>query len=350
MSGEVMQRVLRGLATGYLFVAVGFGGVIALHSPGPAHDLATWVEERSSAATASMRAWFGNASPPASVTIPLTPFTVPLRDSEFEDGSRNLRRVAPAEPHVIPPQKSKTPLDVQFADAEVTPPVWNEGDRVASRVQANLSRELYANFDLFLYVSKAERGPWSQRMYVLAKQPKNGELALLHKWQASTGRETEEVAKNGKRMATDTPAGFYQLDPKRFYRKYHSSQWDMDMPNSMFFNWMKNGYATGLAIHGVSTEEEIALLGQRASSGCVHLSPEDSLALFNMIRESYKGEVPRFALDRKTMTVSNTGKLARAKDGGLDMIPGYRVLVYIENFGGEDRVSTLYMDLPERAG
>ncbi len=346
-----MQKVLRGLATGYLVVAVAFGAVIALQMPGPAHDLAIWMQERASIATASMRAWFGNAAAPASVTIPLPPFTVPLRDSQYEDGSRNLRRVAPTEPHVIAPETSKTPLDVQFV--EITRPVWNEGDRVIERIRASLSPEIYANFDLFLYVSKADRGPWSQRMYVLAKETKgaDSELALLHKWAASTGRETVETAKgSGKRVFTDTPAGVYQLDPKRFYRHYRSVQWDTPMPNSMFFNWMKNGYATGLAIHGVSDEEEIALLGQRASAGCVHLSPENSAALFNMIRANYKGTVPRFALDRRTMTVSNDGKLARRSDGALDMIEGYRVLVYIENFGGEDRVSTLQLDLPQLKG
>lgn len=346
-----MQQVLRGLATGYLVVAVAFGGIIALQTPGPAHDFVTWVQERTTAATASMREWFGKSAAPASVTIPLPPFTVPLRDSQYEDGSRNFRRVAPTAPHVIAPETSKTPLDMQFAEVEITRPVWNEGARVAERLQASLSSDLYANFDLFLYVSKSDRGPWAQRMYVLAKETRDGksELALLHKWQASTGRETEETAPNGVKMATDTPAGVYQLDPKRFFRKYRSAQWGQQMPNSMFFNWMKNGYATGLAIHGVSAEEEIALLGQRASAGCVHLSPEDSLALFNMIRANYKGTVPRFAMDHRTMTVSNDGRLAR-KNGGLDMIEGYKVLVFIENFGGEDRVSTLYMDLPQRAG
>ena len=345
-----MQQVLRGLAKGYLVVAVAFGGVITLQTPGPVHDLATWVEERTDAATNSMREWFGGSSAPAaSVTIPLPPFTVPLRDSQYEDGSRNFRRVAPTAPHVIAPETSKTPLDMQYV--EVTRPLWNEGDRVAERLQASISSELYANYDLFLYVSKADKGPWSQHMYVLAKQTEgaDGELALLHKWEASTGREVEEIAKNGVRMATDTPAGMYQLDPKRFHRKYTSRQWGSQMPNSMFFNWMKNGYATGLAIHGVLDEHEIAMLGQRASAGCVHLSPEDSLTLFNMVRADYKGMVPRFALDRRTMTVSNDGKLAR-KNGALDMIEGYKVLVVIENFGGEDRVSTLYMDLPKTSG
>ncbi len=54
------------------------------------------------------------------------------------------------------------------------------------------------NFDLFLYVSKAERGPLAQRLYVFRKE--SGEdLVLVYDWAASTGRERQEVSPRGRR-------------------------------------------------------------------------------------------------------------------------------------------------------
>jgi hypothetical protein len=190
-------------------------------------------------------------------------------------------------------------------------------------------------------------------MYVFAKNRSKldpNELTLLHDWPVSTGREGLEVDNRGALTSTSTPVGYYQLDPKRFYRKYTSSQWGKPMPNSMFFNWMVRGYQTGLAIHGVSDKKELAALGQRASGGCVHLSPEASTALFSLIQREYKGMVPRFAYNSQTKTVSNTGKLSRDRSGGLRMVGGYKALVVIENYGGEDLLSELDMDLPDTEG
>jgi hypothetical protein len=218
---------------------------------------------------------------------------------------------------------------------------------VAERLRGNLSSDLYANFDLFLYVSKAVRGPFAQRMFVFAKDGSgegNSGLSLLHTWPVSTGRETVERDKNGVRQSTETPAGYYEFDPGRFYRRYQSMQWGMPMPNAMFFDWVHHGVRTGLAIHGVSTADEIAMLGERISAGCVHLSPQASQILFNLIQHDYRGEVPRFAYDEKTATISNDGKLARTKHGQLRMMDGYRALVVIEDYGGSEEVAELYMD------
>src|SRR5262249_27759649 len=136
--------------------------------------------------------------------------------------------------------------------------------QVAAHIRDKLPRDLYANFDLFLYVSKSTEGPLGQRMFVFAKDrdhSRQQELTLLHDWPVSTGRERMERDIHGVLTSPSTPAGYYQLDPKRFYRKYTSSQWGKPMPNAMFFNWMVKGYATGLAIHGVSDKDEVAALG-----------------------------------------------------------------------------------------
>ena len=71
---------------------------------------------------------------------------------------------------------------------EATP--TDRATAVAMRLRAQLTPEMLGNFDLFLYVSKAERGPLAQRMYVFRKT-RSGELNLFYDWAASTGREQQ---------------------------------------------------------------------------------------------------------------------------------------------------------------
>src|SRR5438046_28986 len=42
-------------------------------------------------------------------------------------------------------------------------------DLVAQRLNDSLSREMFGNFNLFIYIDKAERGPFGQRMFVFEK-------------------------------------------------------------------------------------------------------------------------------------------------------------------------------------
>src|SRR5579863_9152009 len=84
------------------------------------------------------------------------------------------------------------------------------------RLQNGLSPELYRNFDLFIYVNKAERGPWAQHLYAFAKASStnpDADMILMLDTVVSTGRETMERAKNGQLVSTSTPTGFYELDP-----------------------------------------------------------------------------------------------------------------------------------------
>lgn len=207
---------------------------------------------------------------------------------------------------------------------------------VLERLKDNLSPEMLANFDLFLYVSKAERGPWAQHMYVFAKS-ETGDLSLKYDWLVSTGREKVEFNDAGVRLPSFTPQGYFQLDPDRMYRQYMSSQWHQPMPYAMFFNWLKQGSKTGLAIHA-ATGEDVGLLGKRASAGCIRLAPENASTLFALVRSRYRGLAPSFAVDRRTGTMSSEGILLHEPDGRLKMAEGYKVLIFIENYGGAENV------------
>ena len=205
---------------------------------------------------------------------------------------------------------------------------------LAARIRNGLPPELYADFELFIYVNKAETGPWAQHMYVFVKPRADSHdpgLILIHDWPVSTGRERTERARDGERVSTATPAGFYELNPERFYTQYRSLQWQLDMPNAMFFDWKSNGRYTGLAIHGVTDPDSIAALGRRGSAGCIQLAADASKILFDLVRDSFEGQVPQFAYDTKTRVTSNSGQVARDENGRVVMGPGYRALVMIEN-------------------
>jgi lipoprotein-anchoring transpeptidase ErfK/SrfK len=203
---------------------------------------------------------------------------------------------------------------------------------VTLHVASGLSSELRDNFQLFVYVSKAATGRWAQHMFVLAKQP-DGTLAMLDDWPVSTGRERNEFNATGTMLPSFTPQGYYQIDPARMYASHRSVQWGEPMPYAMFFNWTKDGRPTGLAIHA-ATEDEITLLGTRASAGCVRLSPTAAQALFTLIQGQYRGLVPMFEAYARNGPSGNAGALLLGTDGSVQLANGYKVLVFIEDFGG----------------
>jgi lipoprotein-anchoring transpeptidase ErfK/SrfK len=217
-------------------------------------------------------------------------------------------------------------------------PSRSEVVRVEERLKDNLDQELYDDFKLFLYVSKADNGPWAQQMYVFRKRP-DGDLAFVYDWPVSTGRERVEYDSGGAPVTTHTPAGYYELDPDRFFVHHTSSEWHQPMPYAMFFNWIRNGNPTGLAIHS-ATGSDVAKLGRRASAGCIHLSPQAARTLFNLIRSQYRGAVPRFVID-DSGTMSNEGLILRDADGRPQFARGYRVLVFIENYGGRNVIAAM---------
>lgn len=257
----------------------------------------------------------------------------------------------PPAPKLAPPRAPVPDVRIAKPVEKKAAPAWripeppdatlgNRAMAASQRLKAGLSEDMLNNFDLFLYVSKAERGPLAQRMYVFQKQ-QGGGLKLAYDWAASTGREKNEISPRGRASFTATPQGYYQLDPERMYRRYRSYSWDQPMPNAMFFNWERQGLQTVLAIHAASGED-VSKLGQRNSAGCIHLSPENAATLQDMIRANYRGPVPRFAYNESTRTMSNKGAFMRDREGRLKMADGYRVLVYIEDYGGRDMVAALF--------
>jgi lipoprotein-anchoring transpeptidase ErfK/SrfK len=240
----------------------------------------------------------------------------------------------PANATDAPPRITAT---IDPAAAEPLPPQVEQ--QIEHRLRENLSRELLQNFGLFIYVSKAEIGPWKQRMLVFQKV--GDDLLPLFDWAISTGRETVEADAQGAELGTNTPAGYFELDPKRFFENYRSVQWNEAMPYAMFFNWMDHGTQTGLAIHA-ATDAAVGQLGTRASAGCVRLSPENARTLFNLVRANYKGVAPKFAFDKYTSTLMNNGLILHDPTGNVVMTPGYSVLVYIDDYGGESLEANAY--------
>ena len=268
--------------------------------------------------------------------------SVPLRGNDTTTATADANASTTPPPHLMTllPQTATPPANSTASLPPQGAPSAAEIIRVEERLKASLTSEMADNFSLFLYVSKANSGPWAQRMYVFQKQA-NGDLNLLYNWPVSTGREQLELNPEGHKLMTDTPPGYYELDAHRSYEHYTSSEWGQKMPYAMFFNWVKDGNQTGLAIHAASGDD-VAKLGSRASAGCVHLSEDNARTLFAMIHAQYKGLAPRFAYDRRTGTMSNQGILMHDASGNLKMAEGYKVLIFIEDYGGQNVVAALF--------
>ncbi len=261
-----------------------------------------------------------------------------LRPAVSEPSPEQVATATPQKPAMTLAPEAQTQTPAPLPDLRAPSP--GELSRVMLRLKDSLTSEMLENFELFLYVSKAENGPWAQRMYVFKKQA-SGNLDLLYNWPVSTGREAVEFTPGGQRAPSYTPQGYYELDPDRMYKHHTSGQWGTPMPYAMFFNWRTGGLETGLAIHAAHGAD-IALLGQRASAGCVRLAPENAALLFNLIKTQYRGLAPRFAVDRRTATMSNQGLLMHDAEGRVQLADGYKVLVFIENYGGDNVVAAVF--------
>ena len=80
----------------------------------------------------------------------------------------------------------------------------------------------------------------------------------------------------------------------------------------------------------------------RASAGCVRLSLENARTLFSLVRGNYKGAVPKLAFDKYTSTTMNNGLVLHDQNGNVELTPGYSVLVYIDEYGGENLEAKAY--------
>jgi hypothetical protein len=232
-----------------------------------------------------------------------------------------------------------------FSGNALAQPVSNEPsdtpavDLVAQRLNDSLSREMFGNFNLFIYIDKAERGPFAQRMFVFQKTATA--LALLYDWPVSTGRETLERDAHGHLQSTITPVGYYELDPKRLFEDHVSSQWNEEMPYAMFFDWKPNGHDTGLAIHGAAGAGADSL-GTPASAGCVRIAEENAHTLFDLVRSEFRAPTPKIAYLDGSRNVSSEGFLLHEADGQLKFRDGYSVIVIIDDYVGNSQVSSLF--------
>jgi lipoprotein-anchoring transpeptidase ErfK/SrfK len=275
---------------------------------------------------AMLAAGQASAAPPAetvSLTLPADAFKL----------TRSVHTQLAATASNIAVESVSIELDLRPLPA-LRKPALPPSATLTARLQQTLTPELAKNFDLFLYVSKAARGPIAQHMYVFRRRM-NGAFDLLHDWPVSTGREKVENNALGITRFTATPPGYYELDPLRIFAEYHSVSWDEPMPHAMFFDAWHKGARVGLAIHAADNDG-IDALGARASAGCVRLSPEHAQALFQLVNAEYRGAVPQLAYDRATQSTRRDGALMRDAHGQLQFRKGYRVLVIIEDFGGKE--------------
>lgn len=195
----------------------------------------------------------------------------------------------------------------------------------AVRLKGRIPAELYPYFDVFLYVSKAGSGSLAQHLYMFHKDG-GGNLVFEQSFPVSTGRERHE------RYFTSTPIGLFELDPDRFEVSHYSHTWHAQMPYAMFLNATIHGRQTGVALHSAGVHA--AELGSRASGGCVRLPPDKAAELFNRFQATERGYVPVFAYDAAARRTSENGRLVHDVYGKPLLVPGYRVLVLIEDYPG----------------
>jgi len=218
-----------------------------------------------------------------------------------------------------------TPAPPQKPVAIPDPVVAQQAD-AADRLHGKIPSDLYAYFDVYLYVSKAAAGSLAQHLYVFHKDATNA-LVFEESFPVSTGRELHE------RYFTSTPVGLFELDPNRFERIHYSHTWHgAAMPDAMFLDAVIHGRQTGVALHSASVH--IAELGHRASGGCVRLPPEKAAELFDRFEVEERGMVPIFAFDAAHNRTSGDGAVLRDRDGRPLLTPGFRVLVFIEDYEG----------------
>ncbi|HEY0302427.1 MAG TPA: L,D-transpeptidase, partial [Rhizomicrobium sp.] len=153
--------------------------------------------------------------------------------------------------------------------------------------------------------------------------------AFEESFAVSTGRERSE------QYFTATPTGLFQLDVHRFFPMARSAKWnDARMPWAMFLNYAYRSKMSGVALHAAVGGRELAMMGRRASGGCVRMPIAKASQLYHRFLAEARGQVPVFTFDETRGTTNTAGTVARDLAGNIVLADGLKVLVVIENYAG----------------
>lgn len=269
------------------------------------------------------------ASPSSPAPAPSPPAQAPAETAPVEKPAavQPAQLITPA--NTAPAQPKQEELRVADASNNVpliTSDTADLANAVALRLRDSVPSNLFPYFDVYLYVSKAAAGPWAQHMFIFHKGADN-HLVFEQSVPVSTGRERHE------KYFTSTPTGLFELDPNRFDRNHHSHRWNnAPMPWAMFLDYTIHDHLAGIALH--SGIGHVALLGQRASGGCVRLPPQVAETLFKRFQAEEHGMVPRFAFNDTHSTTLTDGTLDLGASGQPVLTSGYKVLLIIQDYPG----------------
>jgi lipoprotein-anchoring transpeptidase ErfK/SrfK len=266
------------------------------------------------------------AAPVKEVPQPLEP----VAEAEGAARVQLAAVVSPAAPGSLPVPPVNTEVAVGESDGPLFP-------SAARRLFETVPNEIESYYDLFMYVSKSNRGPFGQRMFVFQRD-QDGKIIPYAEWRVSTGREKIELH-HEKKIRTTTPEGIFQFDPNRMHERYFSRSWDgAPMHHAMFYDLKNNGNLSGLAIHAAVGASKIRRLGKRDSAGCIRLSPKNAAELFYKIRNTTKGRVPAFAVNERGST-DRWGRVEVDASGAPVLQDGYRAVLLVENYDGRDEIA-----------
>jgi lipoprotein-anchoring transpeptidase ErfK/SrfK len=180
---------------------------------------------------------------------------------------------------VQPPYQYLPPTQVQGDQYIVSSPDVADvasPDQIAAELGYSARKKIKAPTDarLQILIDKANR-------YQKSNGSKTGQTLemyldgfLVGKYNASTGRETRELAKSGRRYFSSTPRGTYGIYNRRI--RHWSNTWKAWMPYSQFL-------VGGIAIHA-TTPDHYKELGKRASGGCIRLTLKNAKTLWDLVK------------------------------------------------------------------